>query len=64
MMNQSKFPYGWDKAYIERVLDHYEQQTEDEAVAEDGSAFKVQRQTVMAIPKELVPEVRKLPTRY
>ena len=42
------------------MLDHYESQTEDEAVAEDEAAFTDANYTVMLIPKELVPAVRKL----
>ena len=34
-MKQSKFPEGWDEARVRRVLDSYESQTEEEAVAED-----------------------------
>ena len=29
------FPHGWDEERVQRVLAHYENQTEDEAVAED-----------------------------
>jgi len=57
---QSKFPPGWDEERVRRVLAHYEQQSEEEAVAEDEAAFEDSTQTVMEIPNELVPEVRKL----
>jgi hypothetical protein len=33
-MKKSKFPKGWDEKRVNRVLDHYENQTEDEAVTE------------------------------
>jgi hypothetical protein len=45
---------------VRRVLDHYEKQTEDAAVAEDEAAFDEEGQTVMIVPTELVPEIRKL----
>ncbi|MGB9442697.1 MAG: hypothetical protein WCB15_32470 [Desulfobacterales bacterium] len=38
MKKQSRFPKGWDEDRVNRVLDHYENQTEDEAVAEDEAA--------------------------
>jgi hypothetical protein len=63
-MNQSKLPPGWAEARIRRVLDHYENQSEDEAVAEDEAAFNSQMETVMAIPTELVPAVRELIARH
>ena len=34
-MNGSTFPPGWDEERVRRVLDHYEAQSEEEAVAED-----------------------------
>ena len=39
-MKKSKFPPGWDKKRVERVLAHYEYQAEEEAVAEDEAAFE------------------------
>jgi hypothetical protein len=59
-MTQSKFPPGWDEARVRRVLAQYEEQTEDEAVAEDEAAVEDRTHTVMEIPSELVPAVREL----
>ena len=59
-MKQSKFPPGWDEERVRRVLAHYEEQTEEEAVAEDEATFEDQTQTIMEIPNELVPFVREL----
>ena len=53
-MTQNKFPPGWDDERVQSVIAHYEQQTEDEAVAEDEDS------TLMAIPTELVPAVLEL----
>ena len=38
-MKQAKYPVGWDEARVNRVLAHYEQQSDDEAVAEDEAAY-------------------------
>jgi len=59
-MKQSKFPPGWDAARVKRVIDHYESQDEDEAIAEDEAAFEESGRTVMEIPSDLVPAVREL----
>ncbi len=40
----NKFPKGWDKQRVQRVLDHYESQTEDEAVAEDTTIMRKKTQ--------------------
>ena len=63
-MKQSKFPPGWDENRVKEVLEHYEQQSEDEALAEDEAAFEDPNQTIMEIPTELVPEVRELIAKH
>ena len=35
----NRFPPGWDEARVRDSCEHYESQTEDEAVAEDEAAF-------------------------
>ena len=60
MRRRNRFPTGWDEERVRRVLAHYEEQTEEEAVAEDEAAFEDGTHTVMEIPVDLVPEVRKL----
>jgi len=49
-MKQGKFPPGWDEERVRRVLAHYEEQTEAEAVAEDEAAFEDKNQTFMQVP--------------
>lgn len=59
-MRQNRFPPGWDEERVRRVLAHYEQQTEEEAVAEDEAAFEDSTQAIVEVPKELVPAIREL----
>ena len=59
-MKPSKFPRGWDEDRVRRVLAHYEKQNEDEAVAEDEASFDDAKQTVMEVPRALVPVIREL----
>ena len=59
-MTQSKFPVGWDEARVRRVLEHYEAQSDGEAVAEDEAAYEATTHTMMEVPVELVPAVREL----
>jgi len=39
-MRPHRFPPGWDEERVQKVLAYYEEQTEDEAVAEDEVAFE------------------------
>ncbi len=63
-MKQNNFPPGWDGERVRRVLSHYEQQTEEEAVAEDEAAYEHDDYSMVKIPNELVPRVRKLISEY
>jgi hypothetical protein len=63
-MRQHRFPPGWDEERVRKVLTHYEEQTEDEAVAEDEAAFEDSTQTVMEVPNELVPAIRELIAKH
>ncbi len=59
-MTEVKYPTGWDEARVKRVLAHYEQQSDDEAVAEDEAAYESTTHTAMEVPVDLVPAVREL----
>ena len=62
-MRQAKYPDGWDEARVNRVLAHYEQQSDEEAVAEDEAAYESTTHTAMEVPVDLVPAVRELLAR-
>ncbi len=59
-MTNGKFPPGWDEERVGRVLEHYESQSDEEAVAEDEAGYDETTETTMAVPVELVPAVRAL----
>ncbi len=63
-MRQSEFPEGWNEERVRRVLEHYEEQTEDEAVAEDEAAYEDRTHSVVDVPIELVPTVRELIAKH
>lgn len=59
-MKKTRFPPGWDRERVRRVLEHYESQTDEEAVAEDEAAYEGTTVTTMSVPVDLVPAVREL----
>jgi hypothetical protein len=63
-MKQNKFPPGWDVERVQKVLTYYEEQTDDEAVAEDEAAFEDAAQTMMGVPNQLVPAIRELLAKH
>ena len=60
MTDKTKYPKGWDEDRVKRVLEHYESQSEEEAIAEDEAAGELSDQTIMEVPSDLVPLVREL----
>jgi len=56
----STYPPGWDEERVRRVLEHYESQSDEQAVAEDEAAYEATTHTTMGIPVDLVPVVRGL----
>ena len=59
-MRQTKFPPGWDEERVRRVLEHYESQTDEQAVAEDEAAYETTTHAIVEIPVDLLPAVREL----
>jgi hypothetical protein len=56
MEKKSSYSPGWDEARVQRVLAHYEEQTEEEAVAEDEAAFETIKE-VTSIDVDLLTEI-------
>ncbi|MEM6431141.1 MAG: hypothetical protein AAF708_18030 [Deinococcota bacterium] len=54
-----ELPEGFTEEQIKDILEHYETQTEDEAVNEDEAALALE-ETLMQVPLELVADVRAL----
>ena len=59
-MKQTKFPEGWNEERVRKLLEHYEVQSDEEAVAEDEAAYDSITHTAMEVPVDLVPKVREL----
>ena len=62
-MSDQELPPGWDEARIREVLDHYDAQDDDDRAAEIEAAFEAEGTTLMAVPLDLVPEVRAILAR-
>jgi hypothetical protein len=61
MSEPQKFPPGWDAERAKRLIDHYDNLTEEElAVADDKAAEEQKGQTVIAVPDSLLPAIRQL----
>ena len=63
-MKKNKFPKGLDENKVQKVIAHYEKQSEEEALAEDEAAYEDRTQTIIEIPVQLVPAVRELIAKH
>jgi hypothetical protein len=63
-MKENRFPPGWNEQRVRDVLDHYESQTDEEALAEDEASFEDDPETIIKVPTQLVPAVRELIGRH
>ena len=60
-MSEQKFPPGWDADRTKRLIEQYDQMSEDELADEDDAGSKQHDgQTVIAVPDALLPAIRQL----
>ena len=59
-MSEPHYFPGWDQERVRKVLEHYESQADDEAVAGDEAAYEAPTPTIMEVPVDLVPAIREL----
>jgi hypothetical protein len=63
MKKPGNYPPGWSAERVRKVLEHYDHQTDHEAVAEDEAAFESNTSTAMEVPVDLVPKIREMIAR-
>ena len=63
MSEPQKFPKGWDESRVRDVIAHYDAQTEVEQATEIEEAQVANGVTMVAVPAELIDEVRALIAR-
>lgn len=63
MSQPQQYPAGWDEAQIRDLIAHYDNQTEEEQAAEIEAGLDAEGVVMMAVPGDLVDEVRALIAR-
>lgn len=56
----NRYPKGWDRKRVQALAEYYENQSDEEAIAELDAAFDNQHTAMIQVPIELVPKVQKL----
>jgi hypothetical protein len=60
---KQKLPRGWSEERVRKLAEYYDNESEDDQVAEHETAMRAPGHTVMVVPTELVPEIVKLIAR-
>ena len=55
-----KLPKGWTEKQVRELARYYDNLTDDEQVLEIEAGLAKEGHTVMVVPTEFVPEIRKL----
>lgn len=56
----NQYPKGWNRRRVQAVLEHYENQTDEEAAAEDEAAWRDSDYAMIQVPIGLVAKVQRL----
>jgi hypothetical protein len=56
-------PRGWSQKRVRELARYYDTQTDEEGSAEYEAAMELQDMTMMLVPRDLVPEIRRLIAR-
>jgi hypothetical protein len=56
---KQRFPPGWNQKRVQELIAYYDKQTENEELAEYEAAMRVNGRSLLLVPTELVPEIRR-----
>ncbi len=58
-MKKQKLPKGWTEERIMKIIEHYENQSDDEAIAEDEAGFSREATCLVEVDRSMLPAVRR-----
>lgn len=56
----NRYPKVWNRKKVVGVIEHYEHQSEEDAIAEAEAAYRKRKSALVEIPSNLLPQVRRL----
>ncbi|HWE96019.1 MAG TPA: hypothetical protein VG269_18800 [Tepidisphaeraceae bacterium] len=59
----NRYPKGWSRKKVLDVMEYYENQSEEDAIAEAEAAYRKRKSALVEIPSKLLPQVRRLLAR-
>ena len=61
---QNIYPKGWGPKRVAALIEFYDKQTDDEALAEYERAYRRRKESIVHVPIQLLPEIRRLIARH
>ena len=59
----SPYPKGWNRKRVQVLIDHYENQSDEQAIAEAEASYNATDSAMIQVPIALVPRVQRLIAR-
>lgn len=59
----NRYPKGWNRKKVEALIQYYENQSDEDAIAEAEAAYHRRQTSLIEVPIKLLPEVRRLIAR-
>ena len=56
----NRYPKGLNREKVQKIIGYYDNQTDEEAIAEAEAAYNNPGTTMMEVPVALLPQIRKL----
>ncbi len=64
IVEQQDFPPGWDAEKVKALAEYYDNQSDEEAIAELEAALETEGQTLVMVPTELMPTIHALIAKH
>ena len=59
----NRYPKGWDRRKVRSLIAHYENQSDDQAIAQARAAYRGRKSSLVEVPVKLLPQVRRILAR-
>jgi len=56
----NRYPKGWNRKKVRELLDYYENQSDQDAIAEAEAAYRKRTTALIEVPVKLLPQVRRI----
>jgi hypothetical protein len=56
----NRYPKGWNLRKVREVIEYYDHQSDEEAIAEAEAAYRKRTSAWVQVPLRLLPQVRRI----